>query len=456
MSSRSTHASACGHTIVLGLGATGLSCARYLAAQGRSVVVMDTRERPPGAPALQAQLPNVPLLRGEFDAEHLRRASQVVISPGVAPEHPAVHQARVSGVEVVGDIELFLRHLGAKAGSSLVAITGSNGKSTVTSLVGKILQHAGMRAEVGGNLGDPALELLGNEQAVQAWALELSSFQLQSTQSMRSVASVVLNVSADHLDRHGSMAAYAEAKGVVYQNTALAVVNRQDPVASALASECERVVSFGLDEPEPGHYGLVHHQQQLWLAHGDQALMPAAKLAMIGRHNLANALAALALCEPFELNLVDAIDVLSSFGGLAHRTEVVARIGEVRFVNDSKATNVGAAQAAIGGIEQGKVVLIAGGQGKGADFSPLADALAQRARAAVLIGEDADRMAAVLKGACALHRANSMSEAVAEAATIAQPGDTVLLSPACASFDMFAGFAARGDAFRAAVQALAQ
>ncbi len=455
MSTDSSHASACGHTIVLGLGATGLSCARFLCAQGHSVVVMDTREAPPGAEKLRNSLPQVPLICGDFDPARLASASQIVISPGIAPDHPAVQQARADGKEVVGDIELFVRHLGARANAGLIAITGSNGKSTVTTLAGEMLSHAGLRAAVGGNLGPPALELLDEQAGTQAWVVELSSFQLQSTPSMRSVASVVLNLSADHLDRHGSMAAYAEAKRAVYQHTALAVVNRDDARASALAEGCPRVVSFGLDAPAHGHYGLVRDAQQLWLAHGGTLLMPVADVRMIGRHNLANALAALALCEPFEIDRAELVSVLRRFGGLPHRTEVVAHINQVAFVNDSKATNVGAAQAAINGIAQGKVVLIAGGQGKGADFAPMADALKSRARAAVLIGEDADLMAEAIAGACQIQRADSMAEAVARATALASPGDTVLLSPACASFDMFSGFAARGDAFRAAVEEMA-
>ena len=433
-------------TLVVGLGATGLSCARFLSRVGVPVAVTDSRDQPPGLETVQRELPDVALFLGGFDEEAFARAERIIVSPGVSLREPLLAEARARGVEIIGDIELFARHVSAP----VIGITGSNGKSTVTTLLGLMAQQAGRTARVGGNLGVPALDLVADEEP-DLYVLELSSFQLESVQSLSCLAAVVLNVSPDHMDRYDSLQDYARAKQAIYHHARLQVVNRDDVNAAALAHPHAPVVGFGLGEPRAGDYGLRSINGVMWIAHGDAALMPVADLRMPGRHNLANALAALALGDAAGLPVEAMLQALRTFQGLPHRTEWVGEYQGVRWFNDSKATNIGAALAAVQGFD-GPLVLIAGGQGKGADFSELAAGLDERVRHVVVLGEAADEIEAVLHNKMHVSHAADMSEAVRMAAAESQPGDTVLLSPACASFDMYNGYQQRGERFVQALQ----
>ncbi len=433
-------------TLVVGLGATGLSCARFLSRAGVPVAVTDSREQPPGLETLQRELPDVALFLGGFDAEAFARAERIVISPGVSLREPLVVEAQARGIEVVGDIELFARNVSAP----IIGITGSNGKSTVTTLLGLMAQQAGRNARVGGNLGVPALELVEDDEP-EMYVLELSSFQLETVQTLSCLASVVLNISPDHMDRYESPLEYAAAKQTIYRNARLQVVNRDDSVAAALAHPNAPVVGFGTAEPQGKDYGIRSLNGVKWIARGTSALMPVDELRMSGRHNVSNALASLALGEAVGLPVDAMLRVLRVFQGLPHRTEWVGEYQGVRWFNDSKATNIGAALAAIQGFD-GPLVLIAGGQGKGADFSELAEGLDARISHIVLLGEAADEIEALLRDRFSVSRATDMTEAVQLAAAHAIPGDTVLLSPACASFDMFSGYRQRGEYFVRALQ----
>ncbi|WP_298443238.1 UDP-N-acetylmuramoyl-L-alanine--D-glutamate ligase [uncultured Ferrimonas sp.] len=426
-------------TLVLGLGITGLSCVRFLRRQGLAVSVWDTRSSPPGAEQLAADYPEVQLRTGALDGALLSQANTLVVSPGIALATPAVAQAIAAGVEAIGDIELFARHVDAP----VVAITGSNGKSTVTTLVGEMAAAAGWSVGVGGNIGLPALDLLG--QGHQLYVLELSSFQLETTHSLNCVAATVLNLSADHLDRYDSFEHYRQAKLALYQQSQRCIENADDPLT---ASGDSHAVRFGLGKPDSGHYGLDGEH----LYCGQQARMPLAQLPLVGSHNYANALAALALADCAQIPAAASQQALQQFQPLPHRCQLVARKQGVRFVNDSKATNVGATVAALQGLqaEQGNIYLIAGGDAKGADLAEL-QPLLQPLAAVYTLGKDGAAIAALVDNA---NEVTSLEQAVQAAAAQAQPGDIVLLSPACASLDMFRNFEQRGQCFIAAVEAL--
>jgi len=435
--------------IVLGLGKTGLSCVAYFTSLGVTCTVVDSRENPPGLVELQQRFPQVICHCGAFSASVLSRAKRLIVSPGVSLQEPAIRAAQAAGVEVIGDIELFVR----TAEAPIVAITGSNGKSTVTTLLGEMIEAAGLQVELGGNLGIPALALL-EKPIPDFYVLELSSFQLETTYSLQAAAAVVLNISADHMDRYRGLDDYALAKGVVYNSASVSVVNVDDAMVSALAVEGERS-TFALCDQSANYHLMSSEAGELCLAKQQQPLLPVSALKVPGSHNQANALAALALGEAIGLPLAAMLTALKAFSGLEHRTQWVADINGVSWFNDSKGTNVGATLAAIEGMPQ-KLVLIAGGEGKGADFQPLRKALSLAGRAVVLIGRDADKIAAVLEGVVPIHRAESLSLAVQCAARLAQPQDAVLLSPACASFDQFSGYEERGRCFIAAVQELTE
>jgi len=439
-----------GRTLVVGLGKTGLSVARYLARQGVPVAIVDSREDPPGLAALRAELPvDVALFLGGFREEAFERAEQVVVSPGVPLGEPRIAAAVARGIPVIGDIELFAQ--AAKA--PVIAITGSNGKSTVTALLSAMAQRAGKSVRTGGNIGVPALDLLMDTEP-DLYILELSSFQLETTHSLRPLASVVLNISADHLDRYPDLEAYAAAKQVVYRDAALQVVNADDPEAARLADPQRPQVHYAQRPPRgEDEYGLRAYQGMQWLARGNENIIPTPEICMAGRHNVMNALAALALGDVAGIPRGAMIETLHEFQGLPHRVQLVAERRGVRWYNDSKGTNTGATLAAIDGVE-GKVVLIAGGDAKGADLSPLGLALQHKGRGAVLIGKDAPRLRAVLQPLVPVEQAADMSQAVALAAAMAQAGDCVLLSPACASTDMYRDFQERGNLFMRAVREL--
>ena len=432
--------------LVVGLGATGLSFARYLKRHGIDAVFFDTREAPPGIDALEALWPDAELVTGDIKLQ--KRFQRLLVSPGITDSHPLLGKARKKKIEVVSDIELFAR----EAARPFVAITGSNGKSTVTTLIYHMCEAAGRRALAGGNLGEPALDLLERE-APDVYVLELSSFQLQRTHTLPAAVAVLLNVSPDHLDWHADEDEYRRAKYRIFREAAAAVVNRSDDKAVAAAAHCERVLSFGSDEPADGQYGIRVDEGERYLARGDTLLLSARDLALYGLHNQQNALAALAAGELLGLDMESMLQVLVEFPGLPHRMQFVAHVGGVDYVNDSKATNVAAAVASIESVD-GSLVLVAGGDGKGGDFAPLGQAVEGKLRGAVLIGRDAEKIAHALDTVMPVHFAENMDAAVHMAATCAEAGDTVLLAPACASLDQYKNYMARGDAFRAAVEAL--
>lgn len=436
-----------GTTLVLGLGETGFSCARFLRRLGLAVEIGDDREAPPALARARAELPDVPVHAGELPPEALERCARVIVSPGIAPAHAWLERARARGLPVMGDIELFARC----ARAPVAAITGSNGKSTVTALLGEMARASGRRVAVGGNIGVPALDLLTIPEP-DLYVLELSSFQLETTDSLAPRAATVLNLSADHLDRYRDMDEYLAAKLRIWRGDGMAVVNRGDEPSRAAAPE--RAVSFGADAP-PGaaDYGLLRHAGRVWLARGAQRIMAVDEMRLRGGHNALNALAALALGEACGLAPERMIGVLRAFPGLPHRMQWVGERNGVTWYNDSKGTNVGATLAAIAGSEA-PLVLIAGGLGKGQDFAPLVDALVGRARGLVLIGRDAGLIAAAVADRVPTVRAGDMREAVIRAAEMARTGDLVLLSPACASFDMFSGYEQRGECYVAAFREL--
>jgi UDP-N-acetylmuramoylalanine--D-glutamate ligase len=444
------------HSVVIGLGKTGASCVRYLSRRGIPVSATDSRRAPPALAELGSLGRSLDLRLGGFDLSLLDGATQVLISPGVSLEEPIVRAARARRIDVLGDIELFARH----ASAPVIGITGTNGKSTVTSLVACMAATAGLTALAGGNLGVAALDLL--EQPIpDLYVLELSSFQLETTSSLQLNAAVVLNVTADHMDRYPTVAAYAQAKSRIFANAATVVLNADDPLVSAmrpLPAAAVRIVTFSaadgrLANGRPADFSMLRIGSRTLLARQGEALLDTARMKITGLHNAANALAALALGEAAGLPIPRMLEALEAFSGLPHRSEWIADVAGVHYVDDSKGTNVGATTAAVAGMA-GPLVVIAGGEGKGQDFAPLAQAFRGKVRHAVLIGKDAATLAAALKDVCTTETAASMPEAVATATRAARAGDTVLLSPACASLDMFRDYGHRGDAFAAAVRSL--
>ncbi len=450
------------NVLVLGLGETGLSMAAWLARSGSRVRVADTRERPPGLEQLRAAVPDVELRLGGAGEDLLDGIDLLAISPGVPREMPVVGKALARGIPVRGDVELFAREVQAGVHRPrIVAITGTNGKSTVTALTGAMCREAGWDAEVAGNISPAVLDALMrrercNQGAARAWVLELSSFQLESTDSLNADAATMLNLSEDHLDRHGSMQAYAAAKARVFHGDGVQVLNRDDPVSMAMAIRGRPVRSFGTGEPTgPEDYGLVVRDGERWLAQGEDVLLPVGAVPLAGLHNAANALAAMALADSVGVPREASLSALRGFAGLPHRVQFIAEIGGVRFYDDSKGTNVGSTVAALAGLSGTgtRVVLVAGGEGKGQDFRPLRDAVRDAARALVLIGRDAALIERAVDGAgVQVERATDMADAVSRAMRLARQGDAVLLSPACASFDMFRNYAHRGEVFAAIVK----
>ena len=442
--------------LVLGLGDTGLSALRWLQYRGARVTVADTREAPPRLAAVQADFPQLQTHFGPFRRAVFEQADLIVASPGVPLAEPEIRAAQARGTPVVGDVELFARFKPAHA--KVIAITGSNGKTTVTTLVGEMCRAAGLNTVVAGNIGLPVLDALaGVEQGPvpDVYVLELSSFQLETTHSLDADVATVLNVTEDHMDRYAGMAEYAAAKARVFSGHGLQVLNRQDGWSAGMALSGRREVTFGLDVPlDHNDFGLREVGGETWLVQGGTGLIALSGLRIAGLHNAANALAALALCRGIGLDYAPLLQVLREFRGLPHRVEWVADIGGVGFYDDSKGTNVGATCAALAGLQK-PVVLIAGGDGKGQDFTPLCEPVSRHARAVVLIGRDGPQIAAALATAgVPLLQAASLPEAVERARAHASPGDAVLLSPACASFDMFRNYAHRAEVFVRAVQAL--
>ncbi|MEA3149635.1 MAG: UDP-N-acetylmuramoylalanine--D-glutamate ligase [Gammaproteobacteria bacterium] len=479
-------------SVVVGLGKTGASCLRYLAKHGVTVTATDSRHEPPGLAEIGHLARTLDIRLGGFDVSLLEGASQVLMSPGVSLDEPIAKQARARGIEIIGDVELFARAVRAP----VIGITGTNGKSTVTSLVASMASAAGRRVLAGGNLGKPALDLL-DQPLPDLYVLELSSFQLETTSSLDLLAAAVLNVTADHMDRYATVEEYARAKARILARAATVVLNADDPrvldmrgavggggeLAAAADGLPERtaqdggpadlgVAHRGPGESGPGNrgraaravtfstqradadYTLMRRAGQTFLARRGEPVFDASRMKITGLHNAANALAALALGDAAELPQPAMLDALEAFAGLPHRSAWVADIAGVRYVDDSKGTNVGATIAAVDGLK-GPLILIAGGDGKGQDFAPLAAAFKGKVRHVVLIGRDAPALEQALAGVSTTARARSMEDAVAAAARAARPGDTVLLSPACSSLDMFRDYGHRGDVFAGVVRALA-
>ncbi len=443
-----------GLRVVIGLGKTGLSCVRYLRGLGYKVAVNDTRDNPPNLAELQAEFPDVEISLGKLDEHLLLKAHEIIASPGISINEPELVSARLNaGISVIGDIELFCRAVD----KPIVAITGSNAKSTVTTLVGLMAENAGINVAVGGNLGTPVLELLN--QPADLYVLELSSFQLETTHSLRAAAAVVLNISEDHMDRYANMQEYHKAKHRIYRNCHFYVTNRQDLLTVPLLPDMIPNTSFGLDKPDLNTYGVIREQGTSYLAKGQAKLLATDEMGIFGEHNVANALAALALGEAVNIPMAAMLQTLKAFTGLKHRCQLVSKHQGVAWYNDSKGTNVGATLAAINGLGaaiSGKVLLIAGGVGKGQDFSPLSPALAQYGKALILLGEDADKIDQAVNADIKKVHVSSLVEAVKQAQQLASEGDAILLSPACASFDMFKHYEDRGEQFVLAVQHLSR
>ena len=434
--------------LVFGLGTTGMSVARYLKRKGIAARFVDTREAPPGLDELGEIDPAADIVLGKTPDSLVENVARIIVSPGVSDAEPLLVAARKAGVQVVSDIELFVHD----AVAPLVAVTGSNGKSTVSTLLALMCDAAGLNGMAGANLGEPALDLLEHD-TPDYYILELSSFQLQRTATLPLKVAVLLNISPDHLDWHASEAEYRSAKYRIFREAESAVVNRDDAeVPRHLAKGTSRI-SFGLDVPDEDQFGLRHEDGLDFLARGEQLLLSTSDVAMVGVHNQANALAALATGELMGIELSAMLQVLHEFPGLPHRMQYVARINGADFINDSKATNVGAAVASVESVP-GLVVLIAGGQGKRGDFDRLARTVCSKLRSAVLFGEDAAAIEDAFAGLTPTSRVAGLHEAVKNAAEMAEAGDTVLLAPACASFDQYQDFAARGDDFQLAVMEL--
>ena len=462
------------HVLVLGLGESGLAMARWCVRMGARVRVADTRSNPPYAGALQAQVPEAEFVSGEFSDALLMGIDILALSPGLPAGQMVVLQARLKGISVVGEIELFAHALQSLHSivemPRVIAITGTNGKTTTTALTGHLCKTAGYDTEIAGNISPAALTALldriESDALPRIWVLELSSFQLETLNSLNADAATVLNISDDHLDRYINLDEYAEAKARVFgsgegciPHDGTQVLNRDDARVRRMAIAGRPLLTFGLDVPAHAHdFGLVKKGGEQWLAQGDQALMPLSKLPINGLHNAANALAALALCTALGLPMDRLLAGLHTFRGLPHRVEYVTEVQGVRYYDDSKGTNVGATLAALEGQLAGpdhKVILIAGGDGKGQDFSPLRSAVANSARGVVLIGRDAGAIEAVLEGCgVPMRTAVDLPAAVRLAAELAESGDVVLLSPACASLDMFKNYAHRAEVFIAAVHEL--
>lgn len=437
-----------GRTIVVGLGRTGLSCARYLQSRGVSFAVTDSRAVPPESSALRQLAPDADTFFGGFDETLLDGATQIIVSPGVSLREPFLMSAANRSVPIAGDIELFSREVKAP----VAAITGTNGKSTVTTLVARMAEAAGKRVLAGGNLGRPALELL-DEPVPDLYVLELSSFQLDTTQSLHTAAAAVLNVTPDHMDRYATLQDYAASKARIFAHCDAAIVNLDDVAVRGMAGRLQRVLGFSLLRDPAADYCAAQLDGDVALMQGDAQIALMSELKITGLHNAANALASLAMSEALGLARERCVQVLREFPGLPHRSQWLADIDGVRYVDDSKGTNVGATLAAVAGMP-GSLVVIAGGQGKGQDFAPLAAAFRNKVRHIVLLGEDAKLIGDALAGVCTMQFARDMDEAVQLSANAARSGETVLLSPACASLDMFRDYAHRGDVFAAAVRGL--
>ncbi|WP_289285312.1 UDP-N-acetylmuramoyl-L-alanine--D-glutamate ligase, partial [Methylophaga sp. UBA1918] len=405
--------------LIIGLGQTGLSCARFLANRALGIAIMDTRENPPSVQDVKNAYPQVLIKTGGLDQDWILKADLIVLSPGVDPRLPEIEIARQAGIEIVGDIELFARY----ADAPIVAITGSNGKSTVTTLLALMAQVSGKTVRAGGNLGTPALDLL-EESAPDFYILELSSFQLETVRSLNAFAAVVLNVSPDHMDRYDSVESYQCAKQTIFNGDGVMVINRDDPIVNSMSQPGRNIIGFSLHESQGVDFGLLETEGQTWLAEGEYPLLPIDQMKIVGMHNIANALAALALGSAMALPMSSMLSAIREYKGLPHRCRLVRQLNGVRWFNDSKATNVGASVAAINGLaSNGRIILIAGGVGKEQDFSELTPSLKASVKAVILLGLDADKIAQVIPTGVDQLQAKDMADAVKIAQQIALEGD---------------------------------
>ncbi len=444
-----------GLRVVVGLGKTGLSCVRFLKSRGYPVAVNDTRENPPGLAELRAEFPDVEVSLGKLDGELLLRAREVVASPGISVQEPELLAARKAGIAITGDVDVFCREVSAP----IVAITGSNAKSTVTTLVGLMAQNAGIDVGVGGNLGLPVLDMLREKGEQALYVLELSSFQLETTHALKAAVAVVLNISEDHMDRYDSMREYHQAKHRIFRHCQRYVINRDDALTLPLIEESVPRTSFGLGIPDLKQFGVLQADGEKFLARGNEKLLAVTAMKIRGEHNVANALAALALGEAVNIPMAAMLQTLREFPGLPHRCELVSERDGIAWYNDSKGTNVGSTLAAINGLGaaiKGKLILVAGGVGKGQDFTPLSAPLVKYAKALVLIGEDGPKISAAVADDVQKVNATTLRDAIEKARALAASGDAVVLSPACASFDMFKNYEDRGQQFVAGVKAVVE
>jgi len=436
--------------LIIGLGQTGLSCARFLMGKGHVVAMMDTREHPPGLDIVQTELPEVLIQTGGLNRDVMLKSDSIILSPGVDPRLPEIRAAREQGIEIIGDIELFTRYVD----EPVIAITGSNGKSTVTTMLAEMAVMAGKHVQVGGNLGTPALALITDPKP-DFYILELSSFQLETVSTLNAYAAVVLNISPDHLDRYDDVQHYQEAKAKVYAGSGTMVMNRDDELVNSWSSVNRNQIGFTLKSPTDNEFGVINEAGERYLAYGHQRLIATTALQVTGEHNIANVLAALALGQAMALPMPAMLEAAKQYRGLPHRCQLVADNQGVQWINDSKATNVGACIAAIKGlVSERNIILIAGGVGKDQDFSDLTPVFDVDVKAVILIGQDAQQISVVTPKPVTQYSAIDMTEAVKQAKTIAMSGDIVLLSPACASFDMYNGYGERGEAFIRAVEVL--
>ncbi len=436
--------------VVIGLGVTGLSVVKFLNNLGVPLVVADTREVPPLLEAFRKSYPDVLVYTGEDWPQDLIQAKTFVLSPGVALSHPFIQRASENGAEIIGDIELFARYNKVP----VVAITGSNGKSTVTQLVGEMAERAGKKVAIIGNIGTPVLDSFLNDKESDLIVMELSSFQLETTLSLKPLVATVLNVTPDHMDRYDSFLDYAKAKHRIHHLAKQVVINKQDPLSSSASiSPDAKTIYFTLDKPQAGEYGLSEN----WLCLGEKKILSENQIKILGKHNVANVLSAFALGAAAGLDFPAMIEAVKHFSGLPHRCQHLAEKDGISWVNDSKGTNVGASVAAINGIGasiQGKIILLLGGDGKGADFSELAPLVRAYCKDIIVMGKDTQKIISALKDSASSHIVTNMQEAVQVAARCAQSGDVVLLSPACASLDQYRDYKHRGDTFKEAVQSL--
>lgn len=427
--------------LIVGLGVTGYSAARFLQQTPIKFAVIDSRRHPPQIDKLREQMPDVPVFSGGFDQSAFDVATHLLVSPGVSLNEKIIHKAMQTGVRVLSDIDLFA----CATDKPIIAITGSNGKSTVTTMLGDMGNAAGVKTAIGGNLGTPALDLL--QQDADLYALELSSFQLERTTALNASAATVLNVSADHLDRHDGISGYASEKQRIFRGDGAMILNADDPIVMAMRDPARRCITFSVQQPADFY---LRHGQTKQLMQGDQVLLDAAELNLEGNHNIANALAALALGHAIGLDMSAMCRALKKFKALPHRMQKIAEIRGVRWINDSKATNIGACIAALQGYDS-KVILLAGGDSKGADMSELVPVVKEKTKAVILMGKDAKLIDQALNGCVPTHFANTMKAAVKIAAELAESGDSVLLSPACASLDQYKSYVDRGNQFAQAV-----